>query len=61
MLDVLAAKVARENLTNVKTLRLDLDRDWLRQRVKSHWAALIPPARAIIEEPYRQVSELLRL
>jgi cyclopropane fatty-acyl-phospholipid synthase-like methyltransferase len=25
MLDVLAAKVARENLTNVKTLRLDLD------------------------------------
>lgn len=36
-------------------------RDWLRQRVESHWAALIPPARALIEKQYAQVSELLRL
>ena len=36
-------------------------RDWLRQRVESNWAALIPPARAIIETQYRQVQELLRL
>jgi uncharacterized protein len=36
-------------------------RDWLRQRVESNWAALIPPARAIIEEEYQQVRELLAL
>jgi len=36
-------------------------RDWLRQRVEGNWAALIPPARAIIEKQYRQVGELLRL
>lgn len=36
-------------------------RDWLRQRVETNWAALIPPARAIIEKQYRAVSESLRL
>ncbi len=36
-------------------------RDWLRQRVENNWAALIPPARTIIEKEYRQVAELLRL
>jgi uncharacterized protein len=36
-------------------------RDWLRQRVASHWAALIPPARAIVETQYGQVMESLRL
>lgn len=35
-------------------------RDWLRQRVESNWAALIPVARATIEKQYRQISELLR-
>jgi uncharacterized protein len=36
-------------------------REWLRQRVESHWAALIPPARTIIEKQYDQVRECLRL
>ena len=36
-------------------------RDWLGQRVESNWAALIPPARAIVEKQYRQVQELLTL
>jgi len=36
-------------------------RDWLRQRVESHWAALIPQARPIIDEPYNQVRKMLRL
>jgi len=36
-------------------------RDWLRQRVENNWAALIPPARAIIGKEYRQVAEFLRL
>jgi uncharacterized protein len=36
-------------------------RDWLRQRVESNWAALIPPARAIIEKQYAQVQGLLAL
>jgi uncharacterized protein len=36
-------------------------RDWLRQRVQSNWAALIPPARAIIEKQFAQVQEYLRL
>ena len=35
-------------------------RDWLRQRVESHWAALIPQAKAAIERPYCQVRDLLR-
>ena len=35
-------------------------RDWLRRRVESNWAALIPPARAIIEKQYRQAQEWLR-
>ncbi len=34
-------------------------REWLRQRVENNWAALIPPARAIIEKQYRQAKELL--
>ena len=34
-------------------------RDWLRQRVESNWAALIPPARAIIEKEYDRTRELL--
>ncbi|MEN6576115.1 MAG: HD domain-containing protein [Phycisphaerales bacterium] len=36
-------------------------RDWLRQRVESHWAALIPQAKAIVEKQYCQVKEVLRL
>lgn len=36
-------------------------RDWLRQRVDSNWAALISPARDIIEKSYHQVREMLRL
>jgi uncharacterized protein len=36
-------------------------RDWLRQRVESNWAALIPPAREIVENEYRQVRVLLTL
>jgi uncharacterized protein len=36
-------------------------RDWLRQRVASHWAALIPQARALIEMQYAQVRECLML
>ncbi len=36
-------------------------RDWLRQRVDSHWAALIPQARALIETQYAQVRECLKL
>ncbi len=36
-------------------------RDWLRQRVENNWAALISPARAIIEKEYRQVTEFLKL
>ncbi len=43
--------------------RLDFaeGRDWLRQRVENNWAALIPPARTIIEKEYHQVAEFLRL
>jgi uncharacterized protein len=36
-------------------------RDWLRQRVENNWAALIPPAREIVENEYRQVREILSL
>jgi uncharacterized protein len=36
-------------------------RDWLRQRVASHWAALIPQARALIEREYAQVGDMLRM
>lgn len=36
-------------------------RDWLRQRVESHWAALIPQARTIVDTQYRVVTESLRL
>jgi uncharacterized protein len=36
-------------------------RDWLRQRVESNWAALIPQAKAIIEKQYSLVRESLRL
>jgi len=36
-------------------------RDWLRQRVENNWAALIPQARTLIEKPYLQVGECLRL
>jgi len=36
-------------------------RDWIRQRVESNWAALIPPAQAMIETERRQVRELLQL
>ncbi|MCX5646307.1 MAG: HD domain-containing protein [Phycisphaerae bacterium] len=35
--------------------------DWLRQRVESNWAALIPPAKEIIENEYRLVRETLVL
>ena len=34
-------------------------REWLRQRVENNWAALIPPARAIIEKEYSRTRELL--
>jgi len=36
-------------------------RDWLRQRVENNWAALIPQARVLIEKPYLQVGECVRL
>jgi uncharacterized protein len=36
-------------------------RDWLRQRVETNWAALIPPAREMVENEYRQVREALML
>jgi uncharacterized protein len=36
-------------------------REWLRQRVASHWTVLIPPARALIEKQYAGVCEMLRL
>jgi len=36
-------------------------REWLRQRVASHWAALIPQARALIEREYAQANEMLRM
>lgn len=36
-------------------------RDWLRQRVAGHWAALIPQARTLIETQYAQVSACLTL
>lgn len=36
-------------------------RDWLQRRIESNWAALIPPARAMIEKEYHQVRELLKL
>ena len=45
----------------VRQLGFTEGRDWLRQRVENNWAALIPPARAIIEKEYRQVTEFLRL
>ncbi len=46
---------------HVRQLGFAEGRDWLRQRVESNWAALIPPARVIIEERYNQVRELLKL
>ncbi len=46
---------------HVRQLGFAEGRDWLRQRVESNWAALIPPARAIIEKQYNQVRELLKL
>jgi uncharacterized protein len=45
----------------VRRLGFAEGRDWLRQRVENNWAALIPPARAIIEEGYRHAEELLSL
>jgi hypothetical protein len=45
----------------VRRLGFAEGRDWLRQRVENNWAALIPPARALIEKEYRQVAEFLRL
>ncbi|NLH42213.1 MAG: HD domain-containing protein [Planctomycetes bacterium] len=36
-------------------------RDWLRQRVASHWVALIPEARSLIETQYAQVEVCLKL
>ncbi len=36
-------------------------RDWLRQRAENNWAALIPPARTIIEKEYQHAKELLSL
>lgn len=36
-------------------------RDWLRQRVDSNWGALIPPAKGIIANEYRQVRDILAL
>jgi uncharacterized protein len=36
-------------------------REWLRQRVASHWAALIPQARALIENEHAQVNAFLGL
>ncbi len=36
-------------------------RDWLRQRVAGHWAALIPQARDLIEAQYAQIRECLTL
>ncbi|MGE5293474.1 MAG: HD domain-containing protein [Solirubrobacterales bacterium] len=36
-------------------------RDWLRQRVESNWTALIPQAKAIIENEYLHVRECWRL
>jgi uncharacterized protein len=45
----------------VRRLGFAEGRDWLRQRVENNWKALIPPARAIIEKEYRQVTEFLRL
>ena len=46
---------------HVRQLGFREGKDWLRQRVESNWAALIPPARALIEREYRQVAEFLRL
>ena len=45
----------------VRQLGFTEGRDWLRQRVENNWAALIPPARAMIEKEYRQIAEFLRL
>jgi uncharacterized protein len=45
----------------VRRLGFAEGRDWLRQRAENNWAALIPPACAIIEQEYRQVAEFLRL
>jgi len=36
-------------------------RDWLRQRVESNWAVLIPPAQDMVKNEYRQVRETLQL
>jgi uncharacterized protein len=36
-------------------------RNWLRQRVETNWAALIPQAREIIENEYRLVRQALLL
>ena len=36
-------------------------RDWLHRRVESNWAALIPPAKEIVEDEYRQVRAILML
>jgi uncharacterized protein len=46
---------------HVRQLGFAEGRDWLRQRVESNWAAMIPPARSIIEQEYHQVRELLKL
>jgi len=45
----------------VRQLGFTEGRDWLRQRVESNWAALIPAARVITEQQYHQVRELLKL
>ncbi len=46
---------------NVRQFAFADGRDWLRQRVENNWTALIPQARAIIEKPYLQVGECLKL
>ncbi|MCU0916609.1 MAG: HD domain-containing protein [Planctomycetes bacterium] len=45
----------------VRGFSFEEGRDWVRQRVESNWAALIAPARAMIEAERRQVREMLKL
>ncbi len=43
----------------IRQLGFTEGRDWLRQRVESNWAALVPPARAMIEEEYGRARKVL--
>jgi uncharacterized protein len=43
----------------VRQLGYEEGKTWLRQRVESDWAALIRPARAMIEKQYRQTKKFL--